>query len=100
MCKKEGDLVTRIIDFVVISAVHQYFQVFSSWACGRVAASCSHSGRGHVTCFGQVKCKWKYISEKGFKSYGTFIQWNSMQQRERWSLYPLQQHGWNLRALC
>ena len=34
------------------------------------------------------------------KSYGTFTQWNSTQQRERRSLYPLQQHGWNWRALC
>ena len=25
---------------------------------------------------------------------------NSMQQRERRSLYPLQHHGWNWRALC
>ena len=29
----------------------------------------------------------------GSKNYGTFIQWNSTQQRERRSLYPLQQHG-------
>ena len=27
-------------------------------------------------------------------------QWNATQQRERRSLYPLQQHGWNWRALC
>ena len=26
--------------------------------------------------------------------------WNSMQQRERRSLYPLGLHGWNWRALC
>ena len=26
--------------------------------------------------------------------------WNSMQQRERRSLYLLQEHGWNWRALC
>ena len=31
---------------------------------------------------------------------GTFTQWNSMQQRERRSLYPLQQYRWNWRALC
>ena len=31
----------------------------------------------------------------GSKNYGTFTQWNSTQQRERRSLYPLQQHGWN-----
>ena len=31
---------------------------------------------------------------------GIFTQWNSTQQRERRSVYPLQQHGWNWRALC
>ena len=36
----------------------------------------------------------------GSKNYGTFTQWNSTQQRERRSLYPLQWHGWNWRALC
>ena len=36
----------------------------------------------------------------GSRNYGTFTQWNSMQQGERRSLYPLQQHGWNWRALC
>ena len=36
----------------------------------------------------------------GFKNYCTFTQWNSMQQRERRSLYPLQKHGWNWRAFC
>ena len=34
------------------------------------------------------------------KNYGIFTQWNSTQKRERRSLYPLQQHGWNWRALC
>ena len=34
------------------------------------------------------------------KYYGTFTQWNSMQQRERRSSYPLQQHGWKRRELC
>ena len=33
------------------------------------------------------------------KNYGTFTQWNSMQQRERRSSYPLRQHGWNWREL-
>ena len=33
------------------------------------------------------------------KNYGTFTQWNSTQQRERRSLYPLQEHGWDWRAL-
>ena len=35
----------------------------------------------------------------GSKNYGTFTQWNSMQQKERRSSYPLQQHGWNWRVL-
>ena len=35
----------------------------------------------------------------GSKNYGTFTQWSSVQQRERRSLYPLQWHGWNWRAL-
>ena len=36
----------------------------------------------------------------GSKNYGVFTQWNSTQQRKRRSLYPLQQNGWNWRALC
>ena len=36
----------------------------------------------------------------GSRNYGIFTQWNSTQQRERRSFYPLQQHGWNWRALC
>ena len=32
------------------------------------------------------------------KNYST--QWNTMQQKERRSFYPAQQHGWNWRALC
>ena len=40
------------------------------------------------------------LANDWIKNYGTFTQWNSMQQRERRSLYPLQQHGWNWRALC
>ena len=43
--------------------------------------------------------KWPSVNEL-IKNYGTFTQWNSTQQRERRSLYPLQQHGWNWRALC
>ena len=50
-----------------------------------------------------AKC-WKQLSApqqmSGSKSYGIFTQWNSMQQRERRSVYPLPQHGWNWRALC
>ena len=34
------------------------------------------------------------------KNYGTLTQWNSMQQRDRRSLYTLQQHGLTWRALC
>ena len=34
------------------------------------------------------------------KNYGTFTRWNTIQQKERRSSYPLQQHGWNWRALC
>ena len=41
-----------------------------------------------------------YQQTSGSKNYGIFTQWNSTQQRERRSLYPLQQHGWNWRALC
>ena len=35
----------------------------------------------------------------GSKNYGTFTQWNSMQQSERSISYALRQHGWNWRAL-
>ena len=45
----------------------------------------------------QPKCP---SANEWIKNYGIFTQWNSMQQRERRSLYPLQQHGWNWRALC
>ena len=34
------------------------------------------------------------------KDCGTFTQWNTMQQKERRSFYPLRQHGWKWRALC
>ena len=36
----------------------------------------------------------------GSKNNGIFTQWNSTQPRERRSLYPFQEHGWNWRALC
>ena len=49
-------------------------------------------------CWKQPKCP-SSVNE-WMKNYGTFTQWNSMQQRKRRSLYPLQQHGWNWRALC
>ena len=40
----------------------------------------------------QPKCP---SANEWIQNYGTFTQWNSMQQRERRSLYPLQWHGWN-----
>ena len=45
----------------------------------------------------QPKCP---SANEWIKNYGAFTQWNSTQQRERRSLYPLQQHGWNWRASC
>ena len=45
----------------------------------------------------QPKCP---SANEWIENHGTFTQWNSMQQRERGSLYPLQQCGWNWRALC
>ena len=45
----------------------------------------------------QTKCP---SENEWIQNYGIFTQWNSMQQRERRSLYPLQQHGWNWRSLC
>ena len=48
-------------------------------------------------CWKQPKCP---SSNERIKNYGTFTQWNSTQQRERRSLYPLQEHGWKWRALC
>ena len=45
----------------------------------------------------QPKCP---SANDGSKNYGIFTQWNSTQQRERRSLYPLQHHGWNWIALC
>ena len=54
-----------------------------------------------VVLFTIAKC-WAKCQQQmsGSKDYGTFTQWNSTQQRERRSLYPLEQHGWNWRALC
>ena len=45
----------------------------------------------------QPKCP---SANEWIQKHGTFTQWNSMQERERRSLYPLQFHGWNWRALC
>ena len=45
----------------------------------------------------QPKCP---SANEWVNNYGTFTQWNSMKQRERRNLYPLQQRGWNWRALC
>ena len=47
-------------------------------------------------CWKQPKCP---SVNEWIKNSGTFTQWNTMQQRER-SPYPLQQYGWNWRALC
>ena len=44
----------------------------------------------------QPKCP---SANEWIQKLGIFTQWNSM-QRERRSLYPLQQHGRNWRALC
>ena len=35
----------------------------------------------------------------GSKNCGILKQWNSMQQKEGRRSYPLQQHGWNWRAM-
>ena len=47
---------------------------------------------------------WKQLSAhqqmSGSKNCDTFTQWNSTQQRDRRSSYPLRQYGWNWRALC
>ena len=48
-------------------------------------------------CWKQPKCP---SEMSGSKNYGTFTQWNTAQQKERSSSYPLQQHGWNWRELC
>ena len=49
-----------------------------------------------VKCWKQPECP---SVNEWIKKYGIFTQWNSTQQRERRSVYPLQQHGWNWRAL-
>ena len=46
----------------------------------------------------QLQCLWLYFV--CFFLRLIMFQLNSMQQRERRSFYPLQQHGWNWRALC
>ena len=48
-------------------------------------------------CWKQPKCP---SVNEWIKNYGTFTQWNSTQQRERRSSYPLWQYGWIWRALC
>ena len=48
-------------------------------------------------CWKQPRCP---SVNEWIKNYGIFTQWNAMQQRERRSSCPLQQHGWNWRALC
>ena len=49
-------------------------------------------------CWKQPKCP--SVNEWIKKLWYSFTQWNTMQQRKRRSSYPLQQHGWNWRALC
>ena len=44
----------------------------------------------------QLQC---LLINEWIKKLCTFTQWNTMQQKER-SSYPLQQCGWNWRALC
>ena len=48
-------------------------------------------------CWKQSKCP---SANEWIKKTGTFTQWNTMQQKERRSTYPWQQHGWIWRALC
>ena len=48
-------------------------------------------------CQKQPKCP--SINE-WIKKLWYITQWNTTQQKERRSSYPLQQHGWNWRALC
>ena len=53
--------------------------------------------------FTRAKC-WKQPTcpsiNEWVKKLWYITQWNFMQQKERRSSYPLQQHGWNWRALC
>ena len=48
-------------------------------------------------CWKQPKCS---SVNEWIKKLCTFTQWNTTQQKERRSSYPLRQHGWNWRALC
>ena len=48
-------------------------------------------------CWKQPRCP--SVNEWIKKNCGTFTQWNTMQHKERRSSYPLQQHGWNWRAM-
>ena len=48
-------------------------------------------------CWKQCKCP---SVNEWIKNCGTFTQWNTMQQKERRSLYSLQQHGWIWRSFC
>ena len=57
-----------------------------------IAAQCAIA-----KCWKQPNCP---SANEWIKNYGIFTQWNSTQQRERRSSYPLLQHGWNWRALC
>ena len=48
-------------------------------------------------CWKQLKCP---SVREWIENYGTFTQWNTMQQKERKNSYLLQQYGWKWRALC
>ena len=48
-------------------------------------------------CWKQPKCP---SVNEWMKKFGTVMQWNTMQQKERRSSHPLQKHGWNWRELC
>ena len=48
-------------------------------------------------CWKQPKCP--PVNEWIKKTYGTFTQWNTTQHKERRSSHPLQQYGWNWKAL-
>ena len=48
-------------------------------------------------CWKQPKCP---SVDEWIKNCGTFMQWNTMQEKERRNVYLSQEHGWNWRALC
>ena len=52
----------------------------------------------HYTQQNMVHTYTKIQSGVGSKNFSAFTQWNTMQQKERRSPYPLQLHGWNWRV--